>query len=369
MRILKSNVLLRLVNSYVVDSPQPANINYLWNFGSLLAVCLVIQILTGVFLAMHYIPNTEFAFNSVEHIMRDVNNGWLLRYIHANVASFFFIFVYAHIGRGLYYSSYRSPRILVWSIGVIIFILMMANYKFWPNCEYDVINITYIFSTMLPINKSRTKAILRIGPHNKQILEIIICGLLGDFGADKISGRILDSIRIQVEQSIKNSAYIHYLSLYFYKLGYCAKPVPILIKKIDKNLENRFFYRLTLFTFSNFTWIYDSFYSEYKVKKVPCFIEHYLTPIGLAHWIMQDGSYQIKQGINIATNSFSLKECQFLVMILNNKYNLKTTVIKTGKLNQWRISIWKESLPILIELVEPHFIPEMKYKLNLKILV
>jgi ubiquinol-cytochrome c reductase cytochrome b subunit len=126
MRLLKSHSLLRLVNSYVVDSPQPSNISYLWNFGSLLATCLIIQILTGCFLAMHYQPHVDFAFNSVEHIMRDVNNGWLIRYIHANVASFFFIFVYGHIGRNIYYGSYKSPRILVWSIGVIILILMMA---------------------------------------------------------------------------------------------------------------------------------------------------------------------------------------------------------------------------------------------------
>lgn len=126
MRLLKNHVLLRLVNSYVVDSPQPANLSYLWNFGSLLAVCLVIQILTGAFLAMHYQAHVDFAFNSVEHIMRDVNNGWIIRYIHANVASFFFIFVYMHVGRGLYYGSYKSPRILVWSIGVIILVLMMA---------------------------------------------------------------------------------------------------------------------------------------------------------------------------------------------------------------------------------------------------
>nr|QWL17555.1 apocytochrome b [Chroogomphus rutilus] len=126
MRLLKSHSLLRLLNSYVVDSPQPANISYLWNFGSLLATCLVIQILTGCFLAMHYQSHVDFAFNSVEHIMRDVNNGWIVRYTHANVASFFFIFVYGHIGRNLYYGSYRSPRILVWSIGVIILILMMA---------------------------------------------------------------------------------------------------------------------------------------------------------------------------------------------------------------------------------------------------
>jgi ubiquinol-cytochrome c reductase cytochrome b subunit len=126
MRILKTHVLLRLWNSYLVDSPQPSNISYLWNFGSLLGVCLIIQILTGAFLAMHYQPNVDFAFNSVEHIMRDVNNGWILRYIHANVASFFFIFVYMHVGRGIYYNSYKAPRTLVWSIGVIILILMMA---------------------------------------------------------------------------------------------------------------------------------------------------------------------------------------------------------------------------------------------------
>ena len=126
MRILKSQFLLRIFNSYVVDSPQPANLSYLWNFGSLLAVCLIIQILTGAFLAMHYTPNVDLAFNSVEHIMRDVNNGWIIRYTHANVASFFFIFVYMHIARGMYYGSYKSPRILLWTIGTIILILMMA---------------------------------------------------------------------------------------------------------------------------------------------------------------------------------------------------------------------------------------------------
>ena len=97
LRSLKKQILLRLVNSYVVDSPQPANLSYLWNFGSLLGVCLILQILTGIFLAMHYQAHVDFAFNSVEHIMRDVNSGWAVRYTHANVASFFFIFVYALI--------------------------------------------------------------------------------------------------------------------------------------------------------------------------------------------------------------------------------------------------------------------------------
>ena len=127
MRLLKQNVLLRLVNSYMVDSPQPASLSYMWNFGSLLGTCLIIQILTGIFLAMHYCPQTDLAFLSVEHIMRDVSSGWALRYLHANTASFFFIFVYAHIARGLYYSSYKSPRTLVWVIGVIILVMMILT--------------------------------------------------------------------------------------------------------------------------------------------------------------------------------------------------------------------------------------------------
>ena len=127
MRILKSNALLKMANSYLIDSPQPSNISYLWNFGSLLAFCLIIQIVTGVTLAMHYNPSVLEAFNSVEHIMRDVNNGWLIRYLHSNTASAFFFLVYLHIGRGLYYGSYGAPRTLVWTIGTIIFILMMAT--------------------------------------------------------------------------------------------------------------------------------------------------------------------------------------------------------------------------------------------------
>lgn len=127
MRLLKSNKLLSVVNSYVVDSPQPSNLSYMWNFGSLLATCLGLQIVTGIILAMHYTPNVDLAFISVEHIMRDVNYGWLIRYLHANGASFFFIFVYLHIARGMYYGSYKSPRILPWSIGVIILVLMMGT--------------------------------------------------------------------------------------------------------------------------------------------------------------------------------------------------------------------------------------------------
>jgi len=189
--------------------------------------------------------------------------------------------------------------------------------------------------------------------------------MLGDFWADLIPGKTLNSVRFQIEQSIINTAYIHYLTLYFYHLGYCARPIPVLVKKQHKNIENSFNYRLTLFTFTNLTWVYDAFYEKVKgqsIKKIPLFISEYLTPIGLAHWIMQDGSFM--KGISIATNSLTFEECKFLALILNNKFNLKTSVVKTGNINQWRISIWKRSIPELLNIVIPYFIPDMIYKLK-----
>lgn len=127
MRIIKLHPLIKPATNYVIDSPTPSNISYWWNVGSLLGLCLGIQIVTGVTLAMHYNPSVLEAFNSVEHIMRDVNNGWLIRYLHSNTASAFFFLVYLHIGRGLYYGSYKAPRTLVWTIGTVILILMMAT--------------------------------------------------------------------------------------------------------------------------------------------------------------------------------------------------------------------------------------------------
>jgi len=124
---VKKQPLVQLLNDHLIDYPTPSNLSYFWNFGFLAGMCLTIQLLTGIALAMHYTPHIDLAFLSVEHIMRDVNNGWLIRYTHANGASMFFIVVYIHIGRGLYYGSYIKPRSFVWILGVIILLLMMAT--------------------------------------------------------------------------------------------------------------------------------------------------------------------------------------------------------------------------------------------------
>lgn len=142
------------------DYPTPRNLNYLWNFGSLAGLTLVIMIATGIVLAMHYTPTADGAFNSVEHIMRDVNYGWLIRYLHTTGASMFFAVVYIHIFRGMYYGSYKSPRELLWGVGIIIFLLMMATAFFgytlpWGQMSFwGATVITNLFSAIPGIGDS-----------------------------------------------------------------------------------------------------------------------------------------------------------------------------------------------------------------------
>ncbi len=119
--------IFTFLNHELNEYPTPKNLNYLWNFGSLAGIVLVIMIVTGIALAMHYNPTVDGAFNSVEHIMRDVNYGWLIRFVHTSGASMFFAAVYIHIFRGLYYGSYKAPRELLWGLGIIILLLMMAT--------------------------------------------------------------------------------------------------------------------------------------------------------------------------------------------------------------------------------------------------
>lgn len=162
-KITNNNNLLSILNNHIIDYPTPLNLSYLWNFGSLAGICLVIQILTGIFLAMHYTPHIDYAFISIEHIMRDVNNGWLIRYIHANGASMFFIIVYIHMFRGLYYGSYMAPRQALWFSGVTIFLLMMATgfmgYVLpWGQMSFwGVTVITNLFSAIPFVGESITQ--------------------------------------------------------------------------------------------------------------------------------------------------------------------------------------------------------------------
>jgi ubiquinol-cytochrome c reductase cytochrome b/c1 subunit len=152
--------LFSFTQDQLMDYPEPKNLSYWWSFGSLAGILLVIMIASGVFLAMQYTPNADLAFNSVERIMRDVNYGWLVRYIHMNGASFFFIIVYIHLFRGMYYGSYKEPRELLWMLGVLILLLMMATAFFgyvlpWGQMSFwGATVITNLFSVIPVVGKT-----------------------------------------------------------------------------------------------------------------------------------------------------------------------------------------------------------------------
>ena len=152
--------IISTIEGVFLKHPYPKNLSYLWGLGSIAGIALLVQILSGLFLAMHYVPNTEKAFDSVEHIMRDVRYGWLIRYIHAVGASMFFVAVYGHIARGLYYGSYKAPREILWWMGILIFLTMMATAFMgyvlpWGQMSFwGATVITNLFSAIPVVGKS-----------------------------------------------------------------------------------------------------------------------------------------------------------------------------------------------------------------------
>lgn len=378
MRTLRIHPLLSLINSYLIDSPQPSNISYLWNLGSLLAVCLIIQIATGVTLAMHYSPTIDTAFISVEHIMRDVNYGWLLRYLHANTASFFFLFVYIHISRGLYYGSYRTPRTLVWVIGVAIFLVMIitaflgyvlpyGQMSLWGSqimCPKWLISndITFLsFTLIIPTKKKNQKirSLKRIGPHNLEILAIFFGSLLGDGYGEKHG----NGTRICFQQEEKNYSYL----LWFHKLilthGYCGETLPNLVKRVGKKGKIRYLSRFNTFTYSSLNWLQKDFYNEKGKKILPNNFKQYLTPLALAIWFQDDGG-KVSAGFKVTVNNFELLEVSKLANALREIYNLKVSIIKTGTDGQYNIYIRKSSMRELSKIIKPYIVPTMYYKFH-----
>lgn len=198
--------LLSLVQNHLVSYPTPSNLTGNWNWGVLAGLCLVLQILTGIFLAMHYTAHVDLAFPSVQHLMRDVPSGWLLRYLHANGASLFFIVVYMHLFRGLYFTSYAQPRELVWLLGVVILLVMILTAfigyvlpwgEHLPQTEFhmDAFYVPKILADM------------RIGPHNYDVVCFFHGVLLGDAYAEKHG----NGIRICFHHSSKQASFLWWI--------------------------------------------------------------------------------------------------------------------------------------------------------------
>ena len=347
--------MLNLFASYFIYSGLPSNISYNWNFGSVLGIILVFQIITGISLGMHYTANIELSFNIVEHIMRDIEYGWLIRYLHANGASLFFLFVYLHIGRGLYAGSYVYPRYKLWNIGVIIYILMMGN-DFALNLFNNInFNDIILLQTPLFFILPRIKANKRIGPHNIDILSILVGSLLGD----GTLYRYKNNFRFRIKDS--NKHYLYWLYNKIKKLGY-TNTLPF----TNNRLKSKTYYFYT-YTFTSFIYLYNLFYINNN-KIIPSNISMLLTPLALAIWIMDDGAVQ-KHGLILCTHCFTYNEVQLLVNALIINFNLKVTINKAGKSknglnNQYRIRISQSSMENLYNIVKDYMCPNMLYKLH-----
>ena len=331
--------------------------------------------------------------------MRDVNMGWAIRYTHANVASFFFIFVYAHIARGLYYGSYKSPRVAPWSIGVVILVLMIATaflgyvLPYGQMSLWGIICLTCnaIFSTITLISilciqtifisegflfiniylgaNSRRQGLLakrlpadaRVGPHNHDILSIFSGTLLGDAHAEQRSSG--NGTRISISQESNKAEYLLYLHKLIADLGYCNPNTPVIQSRLGVNGTTRYVIRFHTYTYSSLNSLHSIWYNSNGIKQVPKTIADFLTPLALAIWIMDDGG-RVGSGLKLATNSFTFADSLRLVRVLHDLYGLKASVQSAGVRDQYHIYIWSESMPMLRELVRPHMVPSMLYKLG-----
>ena len=206
---------------------------------------------------------------------------------------------------------------------------------------------------------SRLKGILRIGPHNKDVLSIIFGSLLGDAYAEKRAGGL--GTRIIFYQEAVHVGYLYYLHKLFSNLGYCNPKIPVVTSRLGPKGKIRQIVRFRTWTYTSFNWIHELWYKN-NIKQVPANIAEYLTPLALAIWIMDDG-FKVGKGLKFSTNSFSYNECLILVKALNDNFNLKASVQSAGSNDQYVIYIWKESMNDLRNIVSPYIIPEMKYKI------
>jgi len=206
----------------------------------------------------------------------------------------------------------------------------------------------------------KIRANLRIGPHNKDILSILFGSLLGDAHAEfRLKG---NGTRITFYQEGSHVSYLIWLHKLISELGYCNTNLPKITTRLGQKGVVRKIIRFKTWTYSSFNWIHELFYKDGQNKGVPSNIAEYLTPLALAIWIMDDGG-KLGQGLKLTTKSFSFSDCNFLVKVLYDKFKLKATVQSAGYENQYIIYIWKDSMPLLREIVLPYVHPSMKYKL------
>lgn len=231
------------------------------------------------------------------------------------------------------------------------------NLYFLHSCNSP---IAYWIMPLLYTSKNKIKGLRRIGPHDKNIYSIIFGSLLGDAHAEKRNGGL--GTRISFYQESTHVSYLLWLHSVLASAGYCNKNAPKIQTRLGSKGVVRKILRYHTWTYTSFNFIHDLFYTENKVKRVPANIAEYLSPLALAIWIMDDGA-KVSKGLKFCTNSYTYSDCLLLVEVLYLNFKLKATVQSAGVPNQYVLYIWKESMPLLREIVLPYMIREMKYKI------
>jgi hypothetical protein len=239
-------------------------------------------------------------------------------------------------------------------------VLLLSSGKFCPKWTFFKTIKSTKFLSLLPFSLSRVKSLNRIGPHNINLLSILIGSLLGDGHMEKDG----EGSRFAFYQGKKNGEYLLWLHKRLLELGYCKQELPLIQTRLDLKGELRYYYRFRTFTYSSFNWIYEAFYVNGR-KVLPLFIEEYLSAEALAIWIMDDGTHHKNRGLRFCSHNFLLEECQFMQKILADKYGLETRLHKiTGTVPvQYNIYVLKSSMDKLREIVKHRIHPTMLYKL------
>jgi hypothetical protein len=216
----------------------------------------------------------------------------------------------------------------------------------------------FMLSSLLPFSRPRVPSTKRIGPHNYEIICILIGSLLGDGSMEKDG----NGSRFAFYQEKTNGEYLLWLHQVISSLGYCKPEIPVIQTRKGTNGQIHYIYRFRTYTYSSFNWIYEQFYPN-KRKVVPQIIDQYLSPLALAVWIMDDATLHKNKGLRFCTKCFTLKEIQYLASVLQKKYTLNTSIYKTGVVNQYGLYIPKSSMADLTKIVKPYIHPTMLYKL------